>query len=94
MKIHFVLINIYYIFLLGATAGFVSSSLFNKNWWQGFVIFGGLGAFSSLWLFGFPKEFPLTASKRKEEASSTKEVANRKLMSTDSSVQFSLVRAK
>lgn len=37
------------------------------NWWLGFTIFGGLSVFWSLWLFSFPKEFPLT-KKRREDA--------------------------
>ena len=30
------------------------------NWWLGFAIFGALCVFWSIWLLGFPKEFPLT----------------------------------
>ena len=37
------------------------------NWWLGFAIFGGLCAFWSLWLFAFPKEFPLTKRRREEK---------------------------
>ena len=43
------------------------------NWWLGFAIFGGFGIFWSLWLFGFPKEFPQT-KKRREEGSYTEDV--------------------
>jgi len=30
------------------------------NWWLGFAIFGAICVFWSVWLLGFPKEFPLT----------------------------------
>ena len=36
------------------------------NWWLGFAIFGGISVFWSLWLFAFPKEFPLTKRRREE----------------------------
>ena len=36
------------------------------NWWLGFAIFGGVSVFWSLWLFAFPKEFPLTKRRREE----------------------------
>jgi len=29
------------------------------NWWLGFPIFGAICVFWSIWLLGFPKEFPL-----------------------------------
>lgn len=45
------------------------------NWWLGFAIFGGFGIFWSLWLFGFPKEFPKT-KKRREEGSYTEDSSN------------------
>ena len=43
------------------------------NWWLGIAIAGGLGAFWSPWLFGFPKEFPLTRARR-EEGNTTDDV--------------------
>lgn len=35
------------------------------NWWLGFIIFGAICIFWSVWLLGFPKEFPLTKKLRK-----------------------------
>jgi len=35
------------------------------NWWLGFAIFGAICVFWSIWLIGFPKEFPLTEKQRK-----------------------------
>ena len=37
------------------------------NWWLGFAIFGAICLFWSIWLLGFPKEFPLTEKQRKIE---------------------------
>lgn len=34
------------------------------NWWLGFAIFGAICVFWSIWLLGFPKEFPLTKKRR------------------------------
>ena len=39
------------------------------NWWIGFAIFGAICAFWSIWLLGFPKEFPLTKKRRELEVS-------------------------
>ena len=36
-------------------------------WWLGFVIFGALCVFWSLWLLGFPREFPATKERREIE---------------------------
>ena len=54
------------------------------NWWLGFAIFGAICLFWSIWLLGFPKEFPLTKKQRKielgeilsEDQPADKEVAN------------------
>ena len=37
------------------------------NWWLGFAIFGVICVFWSIWLLGFPKEFPLTKKQREIE---------------------------
>ena len=37
------------------------------NWWLGFAIFGAICVFWSIWLLGFPKEFPLTKKQRETE---------------------------
>ena len=37
------------------------------NWWLGFAIFGAICVFWSIWLLGFPKEFPLTKKQREKE---------------------------
>ena len=44
------------------------------NWWIGFAIFGAICVFWSIWLLGFPKEFPLTKKRRELEVSQTKTV--------------------
>lgn len=36
------------------------------NWWLGFAIFGAICVFWSIWLLGFPKEFPLTKKRREQ----------------------------
>lgn len=41
------------------------------NWWIGFAIFGAICVFWSIWLLGFPKEFPLTNKRRELEVSAT-----------------------
>ena len=54
------------------------------NWWLGFAIFGAICLFWSIWLLGFPKEFPLTKKQRKielgeilsEDEPADKEVSN------------------
>ncbi len=37
------------------------------NWWLGFAIFGAICMFWSIWLLGFPEEFPLTKKLRETE---------------------------
>jgi len=37
------------------------------NWWLGFAIFGAICVFWSIWLLGFPKEFPLTKKLRETD---------------------------
>ena len=37
------------------------------NWWLGFAIFGAICVFWSIWLLGFPKEFPKTKKLREME---------------------------
>ncbi|XP_078360965.1 solute carrier organic anion transporter family member 4A1-like [Oculina patagonica] len=37
------------------------------NWWLGFAIFGAICVFWSIWLLGFPKEFPLTKKQQEKE---------------------------
>ena len=37
------------------------------NWWLGFAIFGAICVFWSIWLLGFPIEFPLTRNQRKTD---------------------------
>ena len=37
------------------------------NWWLGFAIFVAICVFWSIWLLGFPKEFPLTKRRREKE---------------------------
>ena len=44
------------------------------NWWIGFAIFGAICVFWSIWLLGFPKEFPLTKKRRELEVSATNTV--------------------
>lgn len=39
------------------------------NWWLGFAIFGVICVFWSIWLLGFPKEFPPTKKQRDIELS-------------------------
>ena len=39
------------------------------NWWIGFAIFGAICVLWSIWLLGFPKEFPLTKKRRELEVS-------------------------
>ena len=36
------------------------------NWWLGFAVFGAICVFWSIWLLGFPKEFPLTKKRREQ----------------------------
>ena len=45
------------------------------NWWLGFAIFGAICVFWSIWLLGFPKEFPLT--KKQKERNEAKLDTNR-----------------
>ena len=42
------------------------------NWWLGFAIFGAICVFWSIWLLGFPKEFPMTRKRRESEVSQPK----------------------
>ena len=37
------------------------------NWWLGFAIFGAICVFWSVWLLGFPIEFPLTKKQGETE---------------------------
>ena len=37
------------------------------NWWLGFAIFGAICVFWSIWLLGFPNEFPSTKKQQKTE---------------------------
>ncbi|PFX24711.1 solute carrier organic anion transporter family member 4A1-like isoform X2 [Stylophora pistillata] len=41
------------------------------NWWIGFAIFGAICVFWSIWILGFPKEFPLTKKRRELDISAT-----------------------
>ena len=41
------------------------------NWWLGFAIFGAICVFWSIWLSGFPKEFPSTKKQREIELCET-----------------------
>lgn len=41
------------------------------NWWLGFLIFGAICIFWSVWLLGFPKEFPLTKKLRERMETKT-----------------------
>ena len=41
------------------------------NWWLGFAIFGAICVFWSIWLLGFPKEFPPTKKQREIELGET-----------------------
>ena len=41
------------------------------NWWLGFAIFGAICVFWSIWLLGFPKEFPLTKKQQEMELGET-----------------------
>ena len=46
------------------------------NWWLGFAIFGVICVFWSIWLLGFPKEFPLTKKQREIELCEDETAAN------------------
>ena len=45
------------------------------NWWLGFAIFGAICVSWSIWLLGFPKEFPLTKKQREIELGEDKPAA-------------------
>ena len=46
------------------------------NWWLGFAIFGAICVFWSVWLLGFPKEFPMTKKRPELEVSQTNTATN------------------
>ena len=47
----------------------IQDKLWVGNWWIGFAIFGAICVLWSIWLLGFPKEFPLTKKRRELEVS-------------------------
>ncbi|KAJ7337829.1 hypothetical protein OS493_007987 [Desmophyllum pertusum] len=58
---------------LGVQTSFtMRDKLWVGNWWLGFAIFGAICVFWSIWLLGFPKEFPMTQKWREKELSQSK----------------------
>ena len=58
---------------LGVQTSFtMRDKLWVGNWWLGFAIFGAICVFWSIWLLGFPKEFPMTQKRREKELSQSK----------------------
>ena len=50
------------------------------NWWLGFIIFGAICIFWSVWLLGYPKEFPLTKKLRERMEIKTSKVCSIEVM--------------